>query len=110
YNNPNNPTANLYHVRLEPFAFYSFGNANYIDSRASTLSQRAFASFNLAAPSLDLSTKIEQSRAGFPSQNDDGYPTNKLFSALRIDGEATTFRNAPWSPGHVDNTTNEGYA
>ncbi len=110
YNNPNNPTANLYHVRLEPFAFFSFGNANYIDPRASTLSQRAFATFNLAASSLDLSTKIEQSRAGFASQNDDGYPTNKLFSALRIDGEAATFRNAPWNPGHVDNTTNEGYA
>ena len=113
YNDKNNPTAHLYRARLQPFTIQNFVNTshpNAIRLSASTSFQRAFAVFNLAAPSLDLSTKIEQSRSGWPSHNADRFNSNKFFITARIDAESSDVRNNPWNPGHVDNTTGEGYA
>ncbi|MFH1499426.1 MAG: hypothetical protein ABII82_16575 [Verrucomicrobiota bacterium] len=101
------PVIGMYHGYLLPFAL---SNGNIVSDGNlmmghTTNYQRAFAAFNLAAPSLDLSTDLEQSRSRDAVNNTDGYGINQFIAT----GSGSTFR---WDTEHtqVNGSDVEGFA
>ncbi|CAM3101720.1 hypothetical protein [Rariglobus hedericola] len=68
--------------RLEPFSVSQssfYGSSQGTRMQASTLFVRAFSLYNIAAPSLDLNTKLEGSRAGASTNNTDKFSLLQLM-------------------------------
>ena len=95
-------------TRVAPFAVNElYSTANGMVSPHGR--QRAFATFNLAAPTLDLSTKVEQSRSVWRSNNTDKFYSNQLVLLNNPLQAGLPDIQSAWGSGWANGATAEGY-